>query len=330
MLGMTRTTLTAAVRRTAALRTAFPTGVATARQLMALGVPQRTVYHRCLDGGPWRRLLPGVVLLSNGSPTIDQLLHAALLLGGPGAVITGLHACRKQGLRRGPVGRAGPTDVAILVPAGRQVRSVGFVHVERTNRMPDPVLRDGMPLAPVVRACLDAARRTATAGEITELLSDAVQRGLCTVAALAVELREGSRRGTAMPTRVLADLAAGVRSAAERDARRLWQRHGLPEAQWNVPVHGPDGALIGIADCWVDDLAVVWEIESSQWHMSPEDHDRTVERAARFVAAGAVYIATKPKRVSTAGAEVAETLRRTCAGAATRPRPPLRAGEPRS
>lgn len=323
-------TLTATVRRTARLRAAFPTGVATARQLADLGIPQRTVYHRCLEGGPWKRLLPGVVLLSNGTPTIDQLLYAALLLGGPGAMISGLHACRMQGMRRGPVGRAGPADVAILVPATRQVRSVGFVHVERTARLPDAVLRSGFPVAPPARACLDAARRTGSAAEITEILSDAVQRRLCTVADLATELREGSRRGTAMPARVLSDVAAGVRSTAERDARRLWQRSGLPQARWNVAVYGPDGAFLGIADCWVDGVAMVWEIESSEWHLSPEDHDRTVQRAARFVAAGAVYTATKPKRISTAPAEVAEILRETYARAAARPRPPLRAEAPRT
>ena len=35
------------------LRAAFPSGVATVRQLAMLGVPQRTAYQRCLEGGPW-------------------------------------------------------------------------------------------------------------------------------------------------------------------------------------------------------------------------------------------------------------------------------------
>jgi hypothetical protein len=319
-------TLTRTTRDRAALRTTFPSGVASVAQLTSLGIAERTAYHRCLEGGPWRRLLPGVVLLSNAEPTTDQLIAAALLLGGPDALVTDLHACRLHGLRRGPVQRAGPHEVALLVPKGRQVRSVEFVHVQRTTRLPRPLVRAGFPVAPVDRACVDAARRLESSSEITELFAEAVQRGLCTVGALAAELGTCSRRGTAMPARVLADVAAGVRSAAERHAKQLWQRSGLPAAQWNVPVLRPDGSLVGIADCWVDEVAMVWEIESSQWHMSPEAHDRTVVRAAEFAAAGAVYTATKPKRLETRPRDVVETLRETYAQALARPRPTLQAG----
>jgi hypothetical protein len=59
--------------------------------------------------------------------------------------------------------------------------------------------------------------------------------------------------------------------------------------------------------------------------MSPEDHERTVERAARFTAAGAVYTASKPKKIRTNPADVVRILRATYEQAAARPRPPLRA-----
>lgn len=324
--------LTVTARRTQRLRISFPGGVATARQLVAAGIPERTVYNRCRDGGPWRRLLPGVVLLGNGEPTLDQLVRAALLFGGPSALLTGVEACRRHGLRRGPArptAHRGLTKIAILVPASRQLRSTGFVEVSRTSRMPPPDIRDGIPLAPIVRACADAVRSLESAAEITELMSDAVQRGLCTVAALAAELAEGSRRLTATPAEVLRDVADGVRSAAERDAKRLWARSGLPEPWWNAPVYAPDGTLLGKADCWLDDVAMAWEIESSQWHMSPADHDYTVERAATFVAAGVVYVASKPKKILRSGPEVLAMLRATYGQAAARPRPPVRAIDPR-
>ncbi len=312
------------------LRSLFPLGVATAAQLVTAGIPERTVYDRCRDGGPWQLILPGVVLLFTGRPTRNQTVRAAVLLGGPDTVVTGLEACRRHGLRRGPLhpphGRADDRiEVQVLVPNERQVRAVGYVHVERTRRLPRPVHRDGLPLAPLPRACIDAARRLRTAGEATELLADPVQRGLCTVAALITELAAGSRRGSAVPRAVLADLAVGVRSAAERAARQLWPRTGLPQPWWNAEVHDANGRLLGIVDCWLDDVAMAWEIESSEWHLRPADHDRTVERAARFVAAGVTYTASKPKKLLDDPNGVAAILRATYAQAAHRPRPPVRA-----
>lgn len=312
------------------LRVTFPEGVASARQLVAAGVPERTVYHRCLEGGPWQRMLPGMVHLFSGTPTRRQHLVAALLLGGPSAVVTGIEACRMHGLQRGPARRsdAASQEVHVLVPHSRQVRSVGFVHVERTTHLPTPVLRAGLPLAPVARACADATRRLSRHGEITELMSDAVQRRLCTVSHLAREVSTSSRRGTALPNRVLRDVADGVRSAAEAAAMRLWRRAGLPEAWWNAPVRTLDGRAIGTADCWVDDVAMVWEIESTEWHLDPAAHDYTVQRAAQFTAAGAVYVASKPKMILSDPQEVVAILRAVHARAAARPRPPLRAERP--
>ena len=73
------------------LRSAAADGVITARALVALGVPESTVYHRCRDGGPWQRLAPGVVLMTTGHPTTGQLVTAALLHGGSTAVLVGGH-----------------------------------------------------------------------------------------------------------------------------------------------------------------------------------------------------------------------------------------------
>lgn len=310
------------------VRAAFPRGVATARELVAFGFSERTVYKRCLDGGPWQRILPGVILLFTGRPTRDQQVLAAVLLCGPGCVVTGVEACRRLGLRRGlppaPVD-GGYAEVHVLLPDSRQVRCCSYVKTERTGRMPTAVSRGGFLLAPLPRACLDAARCMTRRGDVAELLSDPVQRGLCTVAELASELTSGSRRGIALPGQVLADLRAGVRSAAEQEARRMWRGTGLPEPMWNATVRDARGAVLGVADCWLDDVAMAWEIESGEWHMSPADHDRTVERAARFTAAGVVYTATKPRRVRLDRAGVVATLRATYAQAKARPRPPLHA-----
>lgn len=312
-----------AVRSYNQLRSAFPHGVASVRQLMGFGFDESTIYRRCLDGGPWQRVLPGVVLLFTGAPTRDQDVRAALLLCDRGAAVTGLEACRRYGLRRGPLREPGGREVHVLIPHARQRRTVGFVHVERTHRMPEVLFRGGFPLATLPRACMDAARRLRPAGDVVELLSEPVQRGLCSVAALGEELEAGSRRGTAAPRRVLSNLTVGVRSAAEMAARDLWRTTGLPEPWWNAAVHERDGTLLGIVDRWLDDVAMAWEIESTEWHLSPADHDRTVERASRLTAAGVVYSACKPSRILRDPASVTATLRATYEHAKARSRPPL-------
>ena len=91
------------------VRAATPHEVIRARQLMSMEIPERTIYRRCLDGGPWRRLLPGIILLNNGQPIERQLIAAALLYGGRGSIVTGLRACRWHGLRRGPLPVATPS-----------------------------------------------------------------------------------------------------------------------------------------------------------------------------------------------------------------------------
>ena len=186
-------------------------------------------------------------------------------------------------------------------------------------------MRGGVPLAPIARSCIDAARRLSDAREVTELLADAIQRGLCDVAGLQAELAACSRRGTAVPRAVLAQVDGGARPAAERDAHRLWPRTGLPEPIWNASIYDHRGRLLGIADGWCNDVALAWEIDSVEFHLNPADYARTTKRAARFAAAGAIVIPTLPSRLRHDRAGVVAELRSAYQAAANRPRPPLHA-----
>lgn len=307
------------------LRAAAADGVITAQALVALGVPESTIYHRCRDGGPWQRLAPGVILMTTGHPTTGQLVTASLLHGGPDAVLTGLEACRRHGVRRGP---APQPPMHVLVPHERQVRSSAHIQVERSRRMPPAVVRGGVPLAPVPRAVIDAARRLRDAREITELIADPVQRGLCTAAQLGIELAECGRRGSATPRRIVREVSAGIRSAAEADAKRLWQASGLPEPWWNAPVHDLQGRFLGTADAWFDEVALAWEINSLAWHLNPADYEREQERTARFVAAGVPVLPTQPARLRSDARAVLDELCGAYGHAASRSRPAVRATRP--
>jgi hypothetical protein len=305
-----------------ALRRSARNGVIAVAALRGLGVPGTTIAERCRDGGRWRRLLPGIVLLGSGPATPSQRVAAALVYGGPRAVLTGLEACRRHGVRRGPDPSG---SVHVLVPEVRQLKPSGFVVVERTTRMPRTTIRDGVPLAFAPRACLDGARRLHSAAEITELIADTVQRGLCTPAQLATELRDGSQRGSATPRRVLADISEGVRSAAERDAKRLLASSGLPEPWWNVKVFDSHGRFLGVSDAWFDEVALTWEINSYAWHLNPQAYAREVQRTAEMTAASVMVVPVLPTAVRDDPIGSLTNLEAAYEAAARRPRPPVRA-----
>ena len=77
-------------------------GVIKVASLAELGITRRTAHRRCAPGGPWQKVLPGVVLLGDMPPTRRQLVEAALLCAGSSAMISGLEACQRFGFRNVP------------------------------------------------------------------------------------------------------------------------------------------------------------------------------------------------------------------------------------
>ena len=295
-------------------------GVIKVATLERLGMPPQTAYRRCKPGEPWQRLLPGVVMLGDAPPSSRQLVEAALLYAGPEAIVTGVAACRWHGLRTAPEG----TTVHLLIPHGRKVKSCDYVIVERTTRLPERVLRDGVPLAPLPRAVLDACRRFRAFDPCRALIVEAVQRGQISPGALEHELAYGSQRGTAVPREVLRDVLRGAQSVAEIDGMRVWKRTGLPPLSWNVDLYDEDGQFIARPDGWCDEVGLAWEIDSYEYHFEREGYARTLKRNARYAAAGILVVQTLPNRLRTEPEAVAAELRAAYRAAADRPRPKVR------
>jgi hypothetical protein len=288
-------------------------------ELEEIGMPRSSVYRRCLPGGPWRRLLPGVILLHPTQPTDEQRLRAGLLRGGQRAMITGLWALRRHGLRQVPE----PEEVHLLVPHEREVTSAGFALIERTTRLPKALAREGLPVAPVHRAVLDGARRIRDFDTVQAMLAEAVQRKRCTPGQLERELRLGSQRGSAIPRRALQALLNGAESVAEADAWEVWKLSGLPTAEWNVRVCDRSGAFIAKPDAWCDEVAFAWEIDSRGYHAEGDHYAATLARNARYSAHGIVCLQTLPTRLRTEPGQVIAELRASYAAACARPRPPV-------
>jgi hypothetical protein len=206
------------------------------------------------------------------------------------------------------------------------VSSSGFALVERTIRLPDPLVRLGIPVAPVFRAVLDATRRMRDFDAIQTMLAEVVQRNRCTPEQLLDELRDGSQRGSALPRRAMAALSEGAESVAEGDAWRLWKRAGLPACERNVHIYDEKGVYVAKPDAWCDDVAFAWEIDSREIHAEWDDFADTLARNARYVTAGVLVLQTLPSRLRTEPGKVLAELRAACETAARRPRPDVHLG----
>ena len=263
-------------------------------------------------------MLPGVVLLHNAPPTRDDRRSAALLHCGPGSVITGLDALALHGMRRVPT-PSGP--VHVLVPEDRRRAGHGVVLAERTQRLPEAE-PGRWPLAPLLRAVLDFARRCRERDQVRSGLAEVVQRHRCPPAALAAELRAGSQRGSALPRDVLREVGDGIRSVAEAKARARLLRSDLPRPLWNPRLlDAATGELIAVPDAWFDEVGLAWEIDSHEWHLDPDDHARTMARRVAMTARGIAVVPHTPGRISHEWERVCDELWRNLAQAARRPRP---------
>lgn len=295
-------------------------GIVRVSQLEALGLARSTVAQRCRAGGPWQRLLPGTVMLNNGPPTRADRRRAALLYAGAGSVLTGADALELHGMARMPR-PSGP--VHVLVPAGRRRAGSGRVLAERTARLPAPA-PGRWPLAPVARATLDFTRRCADRSQVRATIAEVVQRNRCTPAQLGAELEAGCGRGSAVTRAVLDEISDGVRSAAEAVARELVLGSGLPAPLWNATLLDRSGRVIACPDAWFDDVGLAWEIDSKEWHLSPADYERTLDRRSAMMAEHVIVMHTQPRKLSRRD-EVRRELRSNYAHARLRPRPPVRA-----
>ncbi len=289
--------------------------VVSRRQALACGMTPEQLRHRIRPHGPWQRLLPGVYMTATGTPTRRQNEIAALLCAGASSVLTGTAALAHHGLRV----REGST-VTVLVPARQARPSQGFVRIWPTTRMPAFAFTDGaIRFADAARAVADAARELGSFREVRAVAADAVQRRRCGLDQLLGELAHAPVRQSAWLRRALAEVADGVRSAAEGDLRTLIRAAGLPPPLFNARLYaGRD--FLAVADAWWPEAGVAVEVDSREWHLSPEDWQRTLRRSARMSARGIIVLHVTPQQIRTKAAALAAEIRSALDAGRDRPR----------
>jgi hypothetical protein len=291
-------------------------GVITRRQSLAVGLTGHALDHRLRVGGPWQHLLPGVYLTATGSPRYLQKEMAALLYAGPEGVITGPAALSRHHIR------AEPSDlVDVLVPLSRQRRDVSFVRLHRTGRIPQRVYSVGpLRFAWPARAVADTVRDLTSLRDARAIVADAVQRDRCEVAQLVAELAAGPNIRSGLLRTALTDIADGIRSTAEADLKDLLAKSGLPMPLFNPMVFAGE-LFVAQPDAWWPEFGVAAEVDSREWHLSPDDHAKTLARGRRMAVHQIVILRFTPRQIRTRPAEVIRDIRDALEGA--RGRPPL-------
>jgi len=284
--------------------------VITRQQALAVGMTRHGLRHRLRPEGPWRGVLPGVYIAATGTPTITQTQLAALLYAGQPSVITGPAA-----LLLHHIGTAPSEFIDVLVPVTRERCNAAFVRLHRTMRMPDRAWRLGpLRYAPPARAVADAVRGMSVLRDVRAVVAEAVQRGHCKVHELSGELAAGPSVGSALFREALADVAEGIRSAAEGDLKDLLAGSGLPMPLFNAMVFAGE-TFVAMPDAWWPEFGVAVEVDSREWHMSPEDHAKTLARGRRMGVHQIIVLRFTPRQIRTQPAEVQAEIRRTLEGA---------------
>jgi hypothetical protein len=276
-------------------------GLITRGQALACGMSKGAIRHR-LAVNRWRIVLPGIYASQGGEFTPRQRLRAGILLGGDTAQLAADTACRLRGVRYLPA-----FDGFVRVVVDHDVRRVseGFVVVQRSARLPPAVQRSGLPVTPVARAVIDAARTMRSLRDVRAIVADVVQRRLTTPSRLATEISDGGSAESALPRRAVEEVLKGLRSAPEGELRDvLLSSAVLPEPGWNAPVFDANGRLIAVADGLWRAACMIGEVNSREHHFFGETWEATMRRHARLAAAGFLVIPVSPQRLRRAPAEV--------------------------
>ena len=263
-----------------------------------------------LRRGNWRSLAAGVVLTRPDEPTREDWADVGIHLGGAGAAVSGWDALQVRGL-----GDRRPPAAPVLVLSRTKIgRVVGGVRIRGTRRPFDVSLAplDGpyelVPVVGVARALADAALHT-DARRTLAMVTQAVQRGRCSVADLCQEYEHGPRNRSAGLRQALDGVLDGARSVAEAQAAQRLTSGRIPMFELNVPVVNEDGRVLYVLDEFWRDLRAAVEIDSREHHFSADDWEHTLKRHNTLTRHGLALLHYPPRLVTCRGSTFTDDVR---------------------
>lgn len=238
-------------------------------QLVAVGIDRHTI-QRWLRDGRLHSVHHGVYAVGHTAPSVEADYMAAVLAGGPGAVLSHRSAARLLRLLRRAA--APPPEITVPSTAGR--RRPGIV----VHRVPASAARDraivaGIPVTAVPRVLLDLAPSTAP-DELARLCHEAWIHHRTTPAQIeSCIARHPHKKGAAKLRRALgSDVTL---SQLESGFVSLLARHALPLPRTNVVRRGDR------VDCHWPRHGLTVELLSYGFHASRQAFERDVGRRRR-------------------------------------------------
>jgi hypothetical protein len=122
---------------------------------------------------------------------------------------------------------------------------------------------------------------------------------------------------------VLAEVADGIRSTAEGDLRDLIKAARLPTPLFNPSLYAGD-TFIAKPDAWWPDAGVSAEVDSRQWHLSPEAWERTMNRHDLMGEFGIIPLHFSPRKIRHEPTEVIQRIKGALENGLKRPPLPIR------
>jgi Transcriptional regulator, AbiEi antitoxin/Protein of unknown function (DUF559) len=293
-----------AADRTIARIAARQHGVISLLQLKALGLTSSGVRRR-VAAGRLHRMHRGVYAVGHPRLTVKGRWMAAVLAGGPGAVLSHRDAAALWRIRK-----SARAAIDVTTPR-RGGRSLSGIEVHRTRYLPpeDVTEIDGIPCTTLARTLLDLAE-VVDRRQVERACDEAEVLRLLDASALdAVLSRARGRRGVPVLRAILDEHAIGetvTRSEMEERFLALCDRAGLPRPEVNAWI-ALGGAHAQADFLWREQRLIV-ETDGRAAHGTRRAFERDRRRDQRLMLAGWRVIRVTWRQLTREPEELARVL----------------------
>ena len=286
-------------------------GIVARRLLIAEGAKPRSIDSK-VRNRTFKKLYAGVYSLIHDVLTSEGRMAAAVLAGGPKAVLSHRSAATLHGLlpatRKLEVIRSSSPDRHRAPPdhASREIHPGLTIHRTRSIREDEIWITKGIPVTSPIRTMINLAERESRR-TLREAVRKGISRGHFTPESLIAALEETrGRKGIRKLKEVLADWDPGVlrvRSDLEAMFPDFCREHRLPQPYIN------DSRGDYEVDFQFEGSDLLVEVDGGTYHEDRQTRHRDYRKSLDLVARGNRVIRLDPQMMTSEGEETAMRIR---------------------